>query len=145
MNYEHGPVGYVPIYGIEPMDAVEFTIPGEPMSKQRPRFNPKSGHAYTPAKTRDSEREIAQHFAQTKRGIFDGMIAVEIQFYMGTKRRKDIDNLVKTVLDALNGFAFVDDHLVHVLSATKYFSTPDKARTVVKIYRIDSRQFEGIQ
>lgn len=141
-DYEFGVLGYAPIYANEPPNVIQFVVPGEPMSKQRPRFNPKTGHAFTPKQTRDSEREIAQHYAQTKHGIFDTTIGVEIQFFMGTKRRKDIDNLVKTVLDALNGFAFTDDHLVHVLSATKFFSTPANARTVIKIYAIDSRSIE---
>jgi Holliday junction resolvase RusA-like endonuclease len=141
-NYEFGILGYAPIYANEPVKAIEFVIHGEPMSKQRPRFNPKSGRAYTPAQTRNSEREISERYVETNAGVFEGAIGIEIQFFMGTKRRKDIDNLVKTVLDALNGIAFTDDHLVHVLSAVKFFSTPDKARTVVKIFQIDSITFE---
>lgn len=141
-DYKSTIAGYLPAYGNEPGKTILFTIDGEPMSKQRPRFNPKSGRAYTPAQTRNSEREISERYVETGAGVFDGTIGIEIQFFMGTKRRKDIDNLVKTVLDALNGVAFTDDHLVHVLSAVKFFSTPDKARTVVKIFQIDSTTFE---
>lgn len=142
MNHEMTSLGYFPTFNNEPDGTVMFTIDGEPMSKQRPRFNPKSGRAYTPAQTRNVEREIAETYLSGGHKVFDGSIGVELTFFMGTKRRKDIDNLVKTVLDALNGVAFTDDHLVHVLSAVKFFSTPDKARTVVKIYRIDSTTLE---
>lgn len=138
MNYTFGVNGYVPTFSDAPVDTIIFTVPGEPMSKQRPRFNTKSGRAYTPAQTRNVEKLIAETYVATGHGHFVGNISVEIAFYMGTKRRKDLDNLVKTVLDALNGVAYIDDHMVHLMSAVKFFSTPDKARTEIRISQIDS-------
>lgn len=127
--------GFQPAYAVEPLDAIIFSVQGEPMSKQRPRFNPKSGRAFTPKQTRDAEREIADAFQATGHQMFDSQVGIELKFFMGTRRRKDVDNLVKTCLDALNGLAFTDDHLVHVLSAVKFFSTPDRARTEIRIFR----------
>ena len=49
--------------------------------------------------------------------------------------RKDIDNLIKFVLDSLNSKAYVDDKQVASISSRKYY-TDDKPRTVVKISRL---------
>lgn len=38
---------------------VEFTVPGIPVGKGRPRFM-KNGHTYTPQKTRDYEGKVVQ-------------------------------------------------------------------------------------
>ena len=38
---------------------VEFTVPGIPVGKGRPRFM-KNGHTYTPQKTRDYEDKVVQ-------------------------------------------------------------------------------------
>ena len=38
---------------------IEFTVPGIPVGKGRPRFM-KNGHTYTPQKTRDYEDKVVQ-------------------------------------------------------------------------------------
>lgn len=38
---------------------IEFTVPGAPVGKGRPRFM-KNGHTYTPQKTRDYEGKVVQ-------------------------------------------------------------------------------------
>lgn len=142
-DYKSSAWGYEPAFATEPSQAILFTVPGEPMSKQRPRFSPKSGHAYTPKQTRDAESDVRNAYVTASGGkMFTSHVGLEIQFFMGTKRRKDVDNLVKTVLDALNKVAFDDDYLVHVLGAVKFYSTPKLARTVVRIYPIDGMMIE---
>ena len=50
----------------------------------------------------------------------------------------DIDNLVKFVMDALNGKAFIDDKQVVALSASKMY-TCDTPRTIVRLERLPGR------
>ena len=50
----------------------------------------------------------------------------------------DIDNLVKFVMDALNGKAFIDDKQVVALSASKMY-TSDTPRTIVRLERLPGR------
>jgi crossover junction endodeoxyribonuclease RusA len=111
---------------------IEFEIPGEPQVKQRPRVT-RTGHAYTPKGTVDGERTVQQVWDVLGREPFEKPVIVECEFYLGTKRRKDVDNLAKLVTDALNKRAYTDDYLIVSLWAVKLFTTPDRARTVVRI------------
>jgi Holliday junction resolvase RusA-like endonuclease len=82
---------------------------------------------FTPARTVACEEAIKiEYIAQTGRRLFSGRVAVSIGFTGG---RIDIDNGIKTVLDALNGVAYADDRQVDVVSArrlTKGRGEPDR-------------------
>jgi len=64
---------------------------------------------------------------------FEFDVLVDVTFYLATRRRKDLDNLVKLVLDALNREAFRDDSQVVEINARKIFSDKDNARTEVTL------------
>jgi len=113
-----------------------FTVLGEPISKARARIV--KGHAYTPKRTLDAEAQMADHFrvaapswVATDRGSF-GVVAL---FFAASRQRRDVDNMVKLVLDGLNKVAWADDDQVREISARKgYVTDPDDARTEVLIY-----------
>lgn len=129
-----------------------FKIPGQPRGKGRPRFT-KNGYAYTPETTRIYEEEIRlrykEKFGDDK---LDGNIAVEVFInkkpasYLGKKRynellgtycniKPDADNVVKAVLDALNGLAYDDDKNVVELYAQKRYAT--ESSVVVRLYELE--------
>jgi Holliday junction resolvase RusA-like endonuclease len=90
------------------------TVPGNPVPKERPRFN---GHAYTPKRTRDAEDWIRAH---TKRLPFlTGKVVLSLAFFRKDAVPCDIDNLTKLVQDALNGRAWNDDRQIVTLIASK--------------------------
>lgn len=112
-------------------------IPGRPQGKGRPRFT-RDGHAYTPPSTRLYEELIRKSWEN--RQSFEGPIEIWIDAYLQipgnlTKSEKalikhgdvkptkkpDIDNIVKAVLDGLNGLAYEDDRQVVVLHAAKHY------------------------
>lgn len=119
---------------------IRFVIPGEPVAKGRPRMT-RTGHAYTPSKTRLYEGYIQDlwkrsRFAELPTGQ---PIRVCVDAYFSVpksvskKRRSamegaphikkpDADNVVKAVLDALNGLAFEDDSRICYLKATKQYT-----------------------
>lgn len=130
-----------------------LTVYGEPVAKARPRAT-RGGHIYTPTKTRDAENAIRREWQSESRSrIEDGPVTVRLRFYLQTpkswgKIRKelaeeqeirplkvpDIDNLVKTVLDALNGLAWEDDKQICRIAASKYYSaTPRTEITVMEL------------
>lgn len=111
---------------------IEFDIPGEPQVKQRPRVT-RTGHAYTPKQTVNGEQAVQTVWDSLGQQPLDKPVVVELEFYLGTKRRKDIDNLAKLVTDALNKRAYTDDHLIHSLWAVKVFVSPERARTTIRI------------
>lgn len=99
---------------------IQFTIPGTPVSKERPRVG-KGGRTYTPKKTRDAEEAIEWLCKAAMRGAapLDGPVAVELAFTQDDRRGRDIDNMCKTVLDAMNKIAYTDDKQIIRLTATK--------------------------
>lgn len=113
-------------------------VPGRPRGKARPRFH--NGHAYTPKNTRDFEKEIRVCYLQQDGRKFDGSVSINIEAIFKipeswSKKKKwetidqgkrpeirpDIDNIVKIVMDALNGVAYKDDSQVVDISARKVY------------------------
>lgn len=125
---------------------IEMTVPGAPVGKARPRVT-KSGHAYTPEKTRAYEQKVKLCWKQQSGERFPpGVgICVEITAYMpipsslsmrkqeallGAEHLKkpDLDNIVKAILDALNGCAYGDDSAIWMIAASKYYGRVPQVR-----------------
>ncbi|RDD72921.1 RusA family crossover junction endodeoxyribonuclease [Paracoccus versutus] len=125
-------------------------IPGKPQPKQRPRMT-RYGAVYTPAETQAFERLVARHAKASGAKPVSGPVQVEITSVFPipkswTKKRKaesdgqphvqrpDLDNLVKCVLDGLNGVAFADDSQVHSVTSRKIWSSEcGEGKTVVRV------------
>lgn len=105
-------------------------IPGTPVPKQRPRLV--SGRVFTPSKTHAAEELIAWKARAAGVRISTSDVSVTVGFHFTGKRRGDIDNLVKTVLDALNGVAYVDDRQVLHLQAAVVLGASE-AKTVIEV------------
>lgn len=106
-----------------------------PIAKQRPRWGQQQ-HAYTPKASQAFEKRLRDRWvlehpdwAET---IFDGPVQVCLSFSPKfisisvdpyhipvSKLRGDLDNYAKSVLDALNKVAYIDDKQIHLLSVTK--------------------------
>ena len=117
-------------------------IPGDPIGKERPRHT-RSGHTYTPEKTKAYEAKVAACFLKANGKRIDGPVLVAITAYTpipkrATKadraameagarlpmKRPDADNIAKVCMDALNGLAYHDDAQVIGLSVLKRYGEP---------------------
>ncbi|MBO5715062.1 MAG: RusA family crossover junction endodeoxyribonuclease [Clostridia bacterium] len=126
-----------------------FKIGGQPQGKGRPRFT-RSGHAFTPQATRDYEKLIAEEYKAAKGDTLDGYIKVNIKAYYkipkATSKEKrgmiergllkpavkpDIDNVIKAILDGLNGVAYHDDNQVVYVDAEKFYA--DEPCVIVEV------------
>lgn len=133
---------------------------GEPMGKQRPRATSFGGHThiYTPSKTLSYEARFAHEFKEKypEAKPLTGPISVEVIASFGLKKadynskgepnkhglaklgggelptkKPDLDNILKAVLDGLNGIAFVDDSQVVAVAVRKLYAlTPSVAVAV---------------
>jgi crossover junction endodeoxyribonuclease RusA len=114
---------------------ITIDVPGEPLSKERARQG--KGHTYTPARTVNAETRIATAWLQNRdRCMAYGDVTVTLRFYAATRIRRDIDNLAKLCLDALNGHAYVDDSQVQRLTCIRQYVPEGQAHTTITITEI---------
>ncbi len=128
-----------------------LTIPGECVPKGRPRLG--KGRTYTPAKTKNYERLVKTCALNSKQEKLTGALKVELVVYKSVpksfskaKRSKclknellprvkpDLDNYIKSVLDALNGVFFDDDNQICEILAKKVYG--EEPRVELKIEEI---------
>ena len=133
-----------------------FTVLGI-QGKGRPRFASRGGYvtAYTPDKTRAYESTVLSAYKAAGGGLIDGPVAVRLTAWQAlpqraTKaqraaaergeiypiRKPDLDNVIKIVLDALNGHAYGDDTQVVQIDARKLY-TPGESHITVTVGRLD--------
>lgn len=104
-------------------------LEGKPHPKERPRVT-KTGVTYTPEKTRNAEKKIALAWdgpcfksPVALYVVVDEMgtsiIVSPIDVDQSSKLRGDLDNYLKTIMDALNGIAWDDDKQVVRIEAVK--------------------------
>ena len=121
---------------------MDFTINIIPVAKARPRFFARGKYfgAYTPKKTKDYEQEVALKCLSYKPPVpLSSALKVILDFGMpipksfSKKKRQaiinehhtktpDCDNIIKGVLDSLNGIFFEDDKQIISISAKKYYA-----------------------
>ena len=127
---------------------IEFTVPGIPVPKGRPRFG--KGRTYTPADTVAAERTVAIYARRACRKPLTGALYLDVMFFMPIPKsftkaqRRSIDagmlrpatkpdasNLLKTVEDAMNRIVYADDNQLVSVAAGKWYS--DNPRTKVEV------------
>lgn len=115
---------------------IRFEIPGKPVPKARPRVV--NGHAFTPEKTKAYEQLVATQYRAAGGTLHGNPVAVTIAVWYEMpkswpKRKKldqkglphaskpDLDNVIKSILDGLNGVAWEDDAQVYKIHAVKHW------------------------
>ena len=132
-----------------------FVIPGAPEGKARPRST-RTGHAFTPQRTRDYEECVRTAWTQSGCAMLDGPIAVRIYAYhpcnksdsrqtvlrklagkLLPAKKPDWDNIGKLVADALNGIAYDDDKSIIDARVIKVYA--DKPRIDVYLQSVEEK------
>lgn len=124
----------IPMAGAIPNKVVSFVVMGEPRSKQRPRVTQRG--TFTPKETIEAEKRVRNAWRALGVSKFEHQVIVHLGFYNGNKRRRDIDNMAKLILDALNREAFDDDYQVVGVNMFKVFTDKERARTTVRIEEV---------
>lgn len=139
---------------------VEFTVPGEPRGKGRPRFARKGGFVYTDHKTKDYENMVKAAYRMVY-GDYqfpeDSSLLLFVTAYFkipkSTSKRKadlmrqgvirptktpDWDNIGKIIADGCNKLIWDDDS--HVIQGTveKFYSDDPRVDVVV----LDMEEYE---
>lgn len=123
---------------------IEFTIPGAPVAKGRPRFARRGAFVttYSPDKTVSYENLVKVMASQAMagrsplRGAVSAVIILSILPPASWSQKKknqalgcliyptskpDVDNVIKGIFDAMNGIIFVDDKQVVSLNVEKCY------------------------
>ena len=117
---------------------LKIVIYGEPVPQGRPRFARMGNyvHAYDPQKSKDYKRLVRLWVTERLKKIdgfkpYENALYVDLTFYVGipsswSKKKRieaangvirpvsknDLDNLYKSVTDAVNGLLWVDDGII---------------------------------
>lgn len=129
-------------------DYVNFTVPGEPVGKGRPRAAKRGKNItlYTPEKTANYENlvALAAQKAMLCKPLFKGALRMRLHIFTAPPQswsqkkraqalrgeilpttKPDLDNVLKAVADACNNVVFVDDkQIVEVYVAKRYSELP---------------------
>lgn len=122
------------------MPVIELRVAGKPSTKGRPRFDPRTRRAYSPPSNIVSENDIRAIWREAGEPRIDGKVPISIRVLINVVRpqghyrkngnlsaegirnpipcnkKPDVDNALKTVMDALNSRAYQDD--VQIARAT---------------------------
>ena len=136
---------------------IEFTVVGKIQPKQRPRFKRCGSfiQTYTPEPTLKYQKLVADSYLEKYGNLKEltGALVMDIVAYFSvpksySKKKKaelygkpntqhngDIDNVAKSILDGLNGIAYMDDTIIYDLHIRKYYvcSDDDPERVEVRI------------
>ena len=131
---------------------MRFTVPGLPVAKQRPRWKKVGDRVitYTPGKTVDYEHLVGWSFLEAGGKPTESMVKLRMTAVMQApvswskkrrtavtegkerpKTRPDLDNLIKSVMDGLNGVAYRDDKQVVMIEAEKIYGNPPRVEVEI--------------
>lgn len=111
-----------------------FKVTTKVRGQSRPRFT-KSGHAFKSKQDKEYEQIIRNAYIESGGQFLGDNVPIQIHVYVFRSLPKstpkkikeqpdtnkpDIDNIIKSVLDALNGVAFADDSQVICVNAYKF-------------------------
>lgn len=134
-----------------PDQRITFTVVGKPIPWHRARvsrsnridglgvrhFKAKKDVAYQQAISMHAMHAV-QLWTQSFKMPWDatGEWRVEMEFYVGDLRTKDLDNLQKQFNDAMSGIVFDDDNQVVSIAAKKVLDR-ERPRSIITIRRVE--------
>lgn len=134
---------------------IRFTAPGPPKGKQRPRVCRINGKSitYTPKQTTEYEKKIRASYKRLKSEKFPQGVPLKInitalfpipkkfnkewrQTALNGKilptKKPDSDNIIKIILDGLNGVAYHDDAQICKVNFEKRYAEIPEVKVTIK-------------
>ena len=116
------------------MNSLSFTVPGRCVPCPRPR-TVRGGKAYYPKRYTDWLASAkVEAYRACGRTLYLEPVSLSVWF-CGARANADIDNLLKSVLDAIQGVIIVDDKQVHFVEMRKLAETPALTHVELSPYR----------
>ena len=137
-------------------EKLKVIVPGTPKGKDRPRANFYQKRIFTPKATTDYEEEVAKAWFNSNYDAYFNNEPLRVNItaffkiptsytkkrvqaiYNGSEsvtKKPDIDNIIKIILDGLNGVAYSDDkQVIEVAGFKKYIIDGTDERVEVELY-----------
>ena len=134
------------------MRRVRFRVDGKAVPKARARVVTKGKRrfAFTPKRVKEWEDVVREEASKHFEAAFDWPVVVTLVFYMSRPKSRrletwvtttpDLDNLEKSILDALNGVAYTDDRLVVAKSSSKRYAGPDGPHVQITVTSVQDQR-----
>jgi len=119
-------------------EVTSITIHDEPKPAARPKINRKTGGVFYPGEYRRYVRNYAEAIA----GRLDlptpvrVPVALDLRFFRSTRRRVDMDNLEKTVMDLLVSAGVLQDDSLVLKKCTQLSLGSPYPRTEIHVFQL---------
>jgi Holliday junction resolvase RusA-like endonuclease len=134
---------YGSLQDTQPM--IEFVYRNEPLTKSNNTFFAR-GHAYIPKKQKEYQNGLAEAAREAIRKVkkekTNDLVVLEVWYYVGTKRIKDLPNLPKTTTDALNKILYEDDFQIHDMIVHRRIDRKDP-RVEVALWKVKDQIWQN--
>lgn len=120
----------------EALRSLHLTLPWDVLTPDNRRFHAGKGHVLTGRYRQGKEAIYLLAVSQTKppRPVFPvERLKIELTFFLPDKRKRDPTNLLKGLLDALEGVVYNDDKQIDALAWHKAGLDREKPRVEISI------------
>jgi Holliday junction resolvase RusA-like endonuclease len=138
---------------VDSVERVVFTVPGKPRGKGRPRFTKAGGfvRTYTDRATASYENLVALEYERAggkltdkpicmtvtavypiPKGVSKKMREAMLAYEVLPRIKPDIDNVLKAILDGLDGVAYHDDTQVQHLTAARVYGAEPRVQVILR-------------
>ena len=134
---------------------MKFTVFSKPVGKGRPRFARHGNYVstYNTKSTTEYEKLVKlSAIEQCKDQLnkeYTGLVKMSIKAYFKPNKsiskkqqdlligqpylkKSDIDNIIKIIMDSLNGVAYKDDNQVAIISAEKVYDDEERVEVIIE-------------
>ncbi len=111
---------------------LDLVVEGEPVPQGRVRVTRQG--TYMPAKTRHATHAIGWEMKERVAVPTEDLVVVEATFFLGNRRKCDLDNLWKLVSDAGNKIVWIDDAQIIEVLMRKWVDK-DRPRTELRVWK----------
>ncbi len=119
-------------------DCLEIELPYPPTVNSYWRTNYKAGKTYISKKSKEFQSKV--FIACMGYLLIKGKVRVEVDLYPPDRRKRDIDNPMKALLDALTKAKIIeDDSFIDQLKITRK-EIVKQGKTVVRIFQLEGNE-----
>jgi len=124
---------------------MKITLKGEPKSTNHIyKYSKKSGMYMTSKGRKLKEDYQKQLQAQFRGDLLECMLKLDIKIFYRTKYKRDWDNCLKVLMDALEGMIIKDDVQIQDARVRKYYTDADMGKVEIGFTKLIPEEGEEV-